>query len=93
VLAVLAAVAVIDALLAVLVYRGHNVARVVAMTVACGAIVLQAFHLGANQPELTLGTTLSGLSVDVLLVLALSSERARSFARGRLSARRTARAR
>lgn len=93
VLTVLAAIAVIDALLAVLVYRGHNGARIIAMLVACVAIVLQAFHLDANQPELTLGTTLSGISVDVLLLLALSSERARSYARGRVSALRTVRAR
>jgi hypothetical protein len=82
-----AAFLVAEALLAVGVYRGHNAARLAAMTLSCFAIVLQVFHLGSTPVDASLHATLSGLSLDVLLVLALSSQRARAFARTRASGR------
>jgi hypothetical protein len=63
------------------IYLGHNRARVLAMALSSVAIVIQAGTLVSGGPALTLHTTLSGLSLDVLLLLALSSDRARHYAR------------
>jgi hypothetical protein len=76
-----------EALLAVGVYRGYTSARLGAMFLSALAIVLQLLHLGTTPVDASLHATLSGLSLDVLLVLALSSQRARAFARARVSDR------
>lgn len=88
VMAFIGAFAVAEIVIAWNVYLGHNAARVLAMSVGSAVIVLQAIELAAGTSSLTLMSTLTGLSLDVLLVLALSSERARRYAREGRSRRR-----
>jgi hypothetical protein len=76
-----------EAVLAVAVLGGHNAARLAAMALSAAAIVLQLLHLGTAPVDASLEATLSGLSLDVLLVLALSSDRARAYAHDRVSGR------
>jgi hypothetical protein len=73
--------AVAEAAIAWQLYRGRNQARVLAMSLSSLVIVVQAISLAGGGSALTLASTLSGLSLDVLLVLALSSDRARNYTR------------
>lgn len=68
-----------DAGLAVLILRGGNRSRIAAMSLSAAAIMLQWLTdlSGTGAPLLT---NLLGYSLDVLLILALSSGRARAFA-------------
>lgn len=70
-----------DILLAWFVFLGRNWARVLVMTLSTLAIVVQAVGWATGTTTLTLATNLPGLSVDILLILALSSERALTYAR------------
>jgi hypothetical protein len=81
VVAAIAAFGLTEALIAWRVFLGANWARVVVMTLSTVAIAAQAVTLAAGGASLTLRTTLTGLSLDVLLLLALSSDRARRYAR------------
>jgi hypothetical protein len=81
VVAAIAAFGIAEALVAWRVFLGANWARVVAMTLSTVSIASQAAAQAAGETALTLATTLTGLSLDVLLLLALSSDRAREYAR------------
>jgi len=67
--------------LAVLVFLGRNGARVLTMALSSITVILQAVTLVEGGPRITFATNLTGLSLDVLLILALSSERARVYAK------------
>ena len=81
VVAAIGAFGLAEALIAWRVFLGANWARVVVMTLSTIAIVAQAVSLASGGANITLHTTLTGLSLDVLLLLALSSDRARRYAR------------
>ncbi|CAN5635220.1 hypothetical protein BH10ACT7_BH10ACT7_32770 [soil metagenome] len=77
----LAVVAVINFLLALLVFIGSNWARVVAMFVTSLTLIVEAVNLHFGGPRITLTTNLLPFALDILLLLALSSERALIWAR------------
>ncbi|GAA3291050.1 hypothetical protein GCM10017708_18110 [Arthrobacter citreus] len=79
--------ACLDVCWAVLILRGINTARVAAMSLSAVAVVLQIVSVVSSGPEVPLRTNLAGYSLDVLLILALSSGRAREFAHQRRSRR------
>ncbi|MBB5640347.1 hypothetical protein [Cryobacterium roopkundense] len=79
--AVLAGFVAAELSLAVLVFRGRNWARVLAMALSGLAVIGQAAAVVEGGPRISLATNLTGLSLDVLLILALSSERARVYAK------------
>ena len=60
---------------------GRNWARLVAMGLSTVAIVAQAVNVLNGGPGITLQTNLPGLALDILLILALSSERSLDYAR------------
>ncbi|MBF4573256.1 LssY C-terminal domain-containing protein [Herbiconiux sp. VKM Ac-1786] len=67
-------------LFGVLMFFGSNVARVLVMLFSTINIVIALIdHLGGAQ--ITLGTNLIGVSLDILILIALSSGRARDYAR------------
>ncbi|WP_426979315.1 LssY C-terminal domain-containing protein [Pseudarthrobacter sp. O4] len=72
--------AVAELLLAWFVFRGRNWARTSAMALSASAIFLQALDVLNGGPGITLQSNLPGLTLDILLILALSSERARVYA-------------
>ncbi|WP_104160930.1 LssY C-terminal domain-containing protein [Arthrobacter sp. ZGTC212] len=72
--------ACVEAALAVLILRGSNTARVTAMFLSSAAIILQVTAVLSGSVS-DLGSNLFGYSFDILLILALSSERARIYAR------------
>ena len=63
------------------IFLGRNWARLLAMALSTLAIVIQAGTVLAGGPGITLQTTLPGLALDILLILALSSERSLVYAR------------
>ena len=77
----LAVFACVEAVLAVLIFRGSNIARLTAMSLSAAAIVLQVTAVLAGPAD-TLGSNIFGYSFDILLILALSSTRARVYSRG-----------
>jgi hypothetical protein len=70
-----------ELLLAWLVFLGSNRARVTAMALSTAAIATQAIDVVNGGSLATLEANLPGLTLDILLILALSSERARIYAR------------
>ncbi|BCW72746.1 hypothetical protein NicSoilB8_37900 [Arthrobacter sp. NicSoilB8] len=68
------------AILAWLVFLGRNWARTVVMALSTVAIGTQAFDVLRGGPDITLAHNLPGLTLDILLILALSSKRSRDFA-------------
>ncbi|MEJ3405293.1 LssY C-terminal domain-containing protein [Rathayibacter sp. YIM 133350] len=64
-----------------LVYRGVDGARMLVLVVASLGIVLAAVDVAAGGAPITLRTTLVGLSLDILVLLALSSRSARAYSR------------
>jgi hypothetical protein len=74
-------VALGELLLAWLVFLGSNRARVTAMALSTAAIATQAIDVVNGGSLATLEANLPGLTLDILLILALSSERARIYAR------------
>ncbi|WP_194396744.1 hypothetical protein [Microbacterium atlanticum] len=74
-------VLLIDMLLAILVYRGRNWARVIVMVIAAGSISTSFFAWWAQGQEITLDSTFVSLSLDILVLLALSSRSAAAYAR------------
>ena len=63
------------------VYRGSNVARLLVMTFTTFSITAAAIDYFAGGEEITVRTTLLTLSLDILVMLALSSRAARAYAR------------
>jgi hypothetical protein len=74
-------VLLMDLLLAILVYRGHNWARVVVMVIAVGSISTSFFAWWVQGQEIALDSTFVSLSLDILVLLALSSRSAAAYAR------------
>jgi len=63
------------------VYRGSNVARLLVMTFTTLSITAAAIDYFAGGEDITIRTTLLTLSLDILVMLALSSRAARAYAR------------
>ena len=80
-LAVVVLFALAELLLAWLVFLGRNWARTLTMAVSTVAIGLQVIDVANGGPGITLQTNLPGLTLDILLILALSSQRSRVYAR------------
>lgn len=78
---VLAVFGVGEILLAWGVLRGGNPARVMAMLLSAAAIITQAANVLNGGAAVDFGTNLVGLSLDILLIIALSSEHSRTYAR------------
>ncbi|MET0736493.1 MAG: hypothetical protein ABWY55_12735 [Microbacterium sp.] len=76
-----ATVLLIDLLLAVFIYRGHNWARVVTMLIATMSIGTSFVAWWAQGQEITIEGTFLSLSLDILILLALSSRSAAAYAR------------
>ncbi len=72
--------ALAEILLAWFVFLGRNWARTVAMALSTGAICAQAVDVFHGGPDITLQSNLPGLTLDILLLLALSSKRSRDYA-------------
>ena len=70
-----------EILLAWGVLRGGNRSRVTAMLFSTAAIIIQAANALNGGPRIDFDTNLLGLSLDILLIIALSSQRSRDFAR------------
>lgn len=68
-------------LLALLVFTGSNWARIASMSYSGLLIVLAAIDFFNGVEQVTLRTNIFGLPLDILVVLALSSQRARLWAR------------
>ena len=83
ILAVLGAIALVEAVCGVLILRGGNAARVLVMAVATVSIVTAFVSWWVQGQEITLQTTLLSLAVDILVLLALSSRSAAAYARRR----------
>lgn len=73
--------------LAVLVFAGRNWARVVAMSFASVSILLSFADYALNGAQITLRTSLVSVTIDILILLALSSTQARHYARAARAAR------
>ncbi|GAA1839864.1 hypothetical protein [Agromyces salentinus] len=69
------------ALFGLAVYRGSNVARLLVMTFTTFSITAAAVDYFTGGEEITVRTTLLTLSLDILVMLALSSRAARAYAR------------
>jgi len=87
-LAGFALLGVVDLWIAWRIYVGANWARLLAMGLSTVSVAGQALYGLVADVRIDLGRNLVGLSLDVLLILALSSQRARLFARRRAAVRR-----
>lgn len=67
--------------LALLVFSGSNWARIAAMAYSALIIVATAVDFFNGGPQISLRNNLLGLALDILVVLALSSQRSRVWAR------------
>ncbi len=81
VLGVGAIVLAVETLLAVLIYRGHNLPRVLVMLISVISISSAFTAWWMLGAEITLENTLVALSLDILVLLALSSRSASAYAR------------
>lgn len=79
--AIVAAIGLAHFVLAWLVFSGVNWARVVAMIMATVSIATQIIDVVAAGAPLQLDSVVFGLALDVLVLLALSSDRARDWAK------------
>lgn len=68
-------------LLARAIHRGSNIARVLVMTGLTFSIVTAAIGYFSTGEEITIRTTLITVSLDILVLLALSSQASRTWAR------------
>jgi hypothetical protein len=67
--------------LTILVFRGSNWARITTMAFGALVIVTSGIDYFNGGEQITLHTNLFGLSLDILVLFALSSERARTWSR------------
>ncbi len=67
--------------MAILVYRGSDRARVIAMSLSSFAILVTAIDFFTRDAPINLQNNILGLPLDILVVLALSSQRSRDWAR------------
>ncbi|MCD4853338.1 LssY C-terminal domain-containing protein [Arthrobacter sp. AK01] len=63
------------------IFLGSNGARVIAMALSSISILVQAIDYSTGTANLTFEAGLSGLASDILVLLALSSQRARVYAK------------
>lgn len=92
-LGLVAAWIVVLLLFAWLVWRGSNGARILVMFWVATSITASAVSYFASGAEITIRTTLLTLSLDILVLLALSSRTARAWTRDRSVSRRQSRSR
>jgi len=78
----------VELVLALLIYRGSNWARITVMVFATLSVAWSAVDYFGADAEITLRTTLITLALDILVLLALSSRNARAYARRPRSAKR-----
>ncbi|SDZ14140.1 LssY C-terminal domain-containing protein [Herbiconiux ginsengi] len=76
-----AAFGLAEVLFGLYVFFGSNVARIAVMTFSVINIIIAAVEHVSGHQAITLGTNLIGVSLDILILIALSSSRARDFAR------------
>jgi hypothetical protein len=79
---------VIYLILAVFVFLGSNWARIAAMSLSALFVIATAIDYFDGGQQIALRNNLLGLPLDILVVLALSSQRARLWARRRRQRRR-----
>ncbi|WP_066043926.1 LssY C-terminal domain-containing protein [Herbiconiux solani] len=72
---------VVEVLLGLFVFFGSNLARILVMTFSSINILIALIESIDSHQAITLGTNLVGLSFDILILIALSSDRARDYAR------------
>ncbi|MEV7605982.1 LssY C-terminal domain-containing protein [Paenarthrobacter sp. NPDC089322] len=63
------------------IFLGSNAARVIAMALSSVSIIVQAIDASTGATSITLEAGLAGLATDILVLLALSSQRARVYAK------------
>jgi hypothetical protein len=71
----------VDALLAILIFRGHNWPRVIVMLISVISISSSFTAWWIAGEDITLQGTFVSLSLDILVLLALSSRSAAAYAR------------
>jgi len=76
-----AAFGVAEVLFGLYVFFGSNLARIAVMTFSVINIIIAAVEHFSGHQAITLGTNLIGVSLDILILIALSSSRARDYAR------------
>ncbi len=76
-----AAFGVAEVLFGLYVFFGSNIARVAVMSFSVINIIIAAVEHVSGHQAITLGTNLVGVSLDILILIALSSSRARDYAR------------
>jgi hypothetical protein len=81
VLAIGVVVLAFEALLAILIFRGHNWPRVIVMLIAVISICSSFSAWWVLGEEITFESTYVSLSLDILVLLALSSRSASAYAR------------
>jgi hypothetical protein len=64
-----------------LIFRGSNWARILSMTLSAIAVIAAAVDFFNGGPQVSLRANLLGLPLDILVLLALSSERSSAWAR------------
>ncbi len=74
-------IVLLDLLLAFLIFAGVNWARITVMVFALLSILTQFLDSVSGTTTITLDTTLVATSIDILLLLALSNDRASAWAR------------
>ena len=78
---ILSVITLIQAVFDILLLRGSNLARVIVMLVSTLSIVTAFIGWWQLGEEITVGTTLVTVSLDILVLLALSSRDAAAYAR------------
>jgi len=78
---IMGVVLLVEAVLAVLIYRGRNLPRVIVMVFAVFSISSAFIGWWFDGLEITLRTSLLTLGLDILVLLALSSRSAAAYAR------------
>ncbi|WGD36784.1 LssY C-terminal domain-containing protein [Lysinibacter sp. HNR] len=81
--------ATVELLLAFFIFRGGNKSRLIAMILSTLAIIVQISATLSGGMEIHLETNLVGFSLDILLMLALTSREARQYATKHRRARRS----
>ncbi|WP_353829286.1 LssY C-terminal domain-containing protein [Agromyces sp. SYSU T0242] len=74
-------VLLVQLVLAVRIWYGGNLSRIVVMVISTVTITIAATESFTGDTEVTVRTTLVTLALDILVLLALSSRAARAFAR------------
>jgi hypothetical protein len=77
----IAVVILVQVVLIILIYRGSNWARILSMTISAMAVIVAAVDFFHGGPQINLLANLLGLPLDILVLLALSSERSSAWTR------------